>query len=443
MLYSFVYAYNFFYFILFTSRYALLVQSQSPQNSLPTITKLVLPPEAKILPNTHDSKILVPSIKNNNLDNTVNTSLPGDTTSPPAGAYIVRRRGLDGEYDSIQAALMALETLGPSGHNATQTIFIYPGNYVERLIVDYKGPLRMMGFTEDKQDYLRNQVNITGGLNAQIAGSDELSATVRIIKDDFAMYNINVYNTYGHQGHFSQAIALSGTGSKQGHFYGCSFFGYQDTLLTLNGYHYYSKCYIEGAVDFIFTQKAVVWFEKVTTASIAQGAISANGRNDAINPSRYVFNRARVLSKGAATGTVYLGRPWGNYSRVMYQYSYLSEVVNPRGWTSWQKVDTRTNHASYTEFKNFGPGSVSYPPNSTYNLTDTNLPADVGSSRIDGKAPVVPFVTPVVENASTPGVPPGSRAPFSRERRNPYQVTQVLGEDYKLWIDPEFPVDPF
>ncbi|EGG12680.1 family 8 carbohydrate esterase [Melampsora larici-populina 98AG31] len=401
---------------------------------------LILPPEASVLPKNNESKILKPSLENNNLRHPVNATKPWDTTKPPVGARVVRQDPRAGEFGTIQAALSFLKNLTAQAQNVTQTIFIYPGTYNEKLIVDYKGPLKMVGYTVDRHNFSQNLVNINGSMGAQKAGSNELSATVRIIKDDFSMYNINVYNSYGHQGHLSQAIALSGTGSRQA-YYACSFFGYQDTLLTLNGYHYYSECYIQGAVDFIFTQKAVVWFEKATIGSVAPGVISANGRNDAINPSRYVFNRAKVISKGAAIGSVYLARPWGNYSRTTFQFSYLSEVVNPLAWRVWQDGDTRTNHASYTEYRNHGPGSVLFPPNWNYTLTHSQEPIDVGKPVNGSKVPVV--TPPIVENATSLGVPPGSRAVWGKERARPCKITQVLGKDYAIWIDPDFGVDPF
>jgi len=35
-------------------------------------------------------------------------------------------------------------------------------------------------------------------------------------------------------------------------FYNCAFLGFQDTIWDALGRHYFSNCYIEGAVDFIF-----------------------------------------------------------------------------------------------------------------------------------------------------------------------------------------------
>lgn len=45
-------------------------------------------------------------------------------------------------------------------------------------------------------------------------------------------------------------------------YYGCSFYGFQDTLLANEGLQYYRNCLITGATDFIFGQRAAAWFEK-------------------------------------------------------------------------------------------------------------------------------------------------------------------------------------
>jgi len=79
--------------------------------------------------------------------------------------------------------------------------------------------------------YTSNTVTIQVGFSAQGAGSDEASGTLRAYKDNFALYNVNVKNTFGAG---SQAIPLSQYGSKVG-LYACGFYGYQDTLLANQG----------------------------------------------------------------------------------------------------------------------------------------------------------------------------------------------------------------
>lgn len=82
---------------------------------------------------------------------------------------------------------------------------------------------------------------IQAGLPASIAGSDDASGTLRVHKDNFRMYNVNVTNTFGIG---SQAIAISQYGNQVG-LYACSFIGYQDTLYANQGAQVFLKSYIE------------------------------------------------------------------------------------------------------------------------------------------------------------------------------------------------------
>jgi pectin methylesterase-like acyl-CoA thioesterase len=47
------------------------------------------------------------------------------------------------------------------------------------------------------------------------------------------------------------AVAAMISGDKSA-FYRCGFYGLQDTLWDVQGRHYYNKCTVQGAIDFIF-----------------------------------------------------------------------------------------------------------------------------------------------------------------------------------------------
>lgn len=136
--------------------------------------------------------------------------------------------------------------------------------------------------------YKDNTVTFTSGQSSAQAGSLDASSTANIVSSNFAAYNINFANSYG-QG--AQAVAVTANGNKQG-YYGCSFTGYQDTLYAKAGDQYYSNCYIQGAVDYIFGD-AAAWFGECTIASNGGGSITAMSREQSTDASWYVIDHSR------------------------------------------------------------------------------------------------------------------------------------------------------
>ncbi|CAH0033262.1 unnamed protein product, partial [Clonostachys rhizophaga] len=229
-------------------------------------------------------------------------------TSPPSGAIIVAKSG--GDYKTIQVAVNAASA-------SAAVIFIQPGTYEEQVLIELgAGALTIHGYTEDDQDYSKNEVILTHSLGADEAGSNDASGTLRAKADGLKVYNINIENS---RGKGTQAIALSAYGSEQG-YYGCQFLGYQDTILTSKGNHYFHGCYIEGATEFIFGQDSIAWFESCTIGISAKGYITANGRDEASNPG-----------------------------------CELGAVVNSAGWSTWGS--TPTDNVYYGEFGNTGEGA--------------------------------------------------------------------------------------
>jgi pectinesterase len=137
---------------------------------------------------------------------------------------------------------------------------------------------------------------------------------------------------------------------------------------------------IAGATDFIFGQRASVWFEKndlrVVSASVGyitgksgQGNAkllklsltnTANGRDSESNMSNYVFNNCNIAAaagNNVANGAYYLGRPWRQYARVTFQKTSMSAVIHPAGWSIWNKGEENTAHVQFNEFGNTGAGA--------------------------------------------------------------------------------------
>ena len=64
-----------------------------------------------------------------------------------------------------------------------------------------------------------------------------------------------------------------------------------------------------------------------------------------------------LMQNGSVFQLVFLGRPWHQYARTIFIKSKLGALIDPRGWTLWNKNVTSKSHVIYGEYKNFGPGS--------------------------------------------------------------------------------------
>lgn len=54
----------------------------------------------------------------------------------------------------------------------------------------------------------------------------------------------------------------------------------------------------------------------------------------------------------------YLGRPWANFSRVLFQESYLGNCIEPAGWSIWDPGEPNAYNVTFAEYRNYGPGSI-------------------------------------------------------------------------------------
>jgi pectinesterase len=250
-----------------------------------------------------------------------------------------------------------------------------------------RAALIIYGYTNDTSSYVQNVVVIIHASSiASGAADDKSTGTVINNAANTKFYNINIKNSYGEG---SQAIALSAYGSEQG-YYGVGLYGYQDTLLAQTGAQLYAKCYIEGAVDFIFGQEGQVWIDGSDIAVSGEGSITASGRKSSSSSSFYVINQSAVAATSSASvisGSVYLGRPWSQYARVAVQHTALGMIINGAGWDVWTTGDMRISNVLFYEFGNTGPGAS------------------------------------------------GTRASFSQKLSSPISINTVLGGGYTDWVD--------
>ncbi|KAF1928169.1 carbohydrate esterase family 8 protein [Didymella exigua CBS 183.55] len=296
-----------------------------------------------------------PSVPSNT---TVSGNSTADGTTPPSGALIVSKGPIAGTttYQTIQDALNA----APTTSKTNATIFIYPGVYNEQLIVNKSGTTIFMGYSNATDDYSQNQVSIefNRGIDTQgTEGSNTDGATVYATGNYFYAYNINFRNTAG----TTQNIASLGfavKSSKYAALYGCQIYGNQDTL-SVSGYLFTFKTYIEGNVDFIYGNGAAYFLESTIAPNEDSISITAGKRTTNATAAGFVFDQC-TLKPASGTGpfkNVGLGRPWNSNARVAFVDSYLDLMISAAGWNQWSKSSPQTSGVTFGEYHNYGPGS--------------------------------------------------------------------------------------
>ncbi|MBE8723052.1 pectinesterase family protein [Sphingobacterium pedocola] len=252
-----------------------------------------------------------------------------------------------GDYKTLQEAIDAV----PNFRKSITHILIKNGEYKEKIVLaESKQNIHFVGES-------RENVRITYDdyASKKNAFGEELgtsgSAGFYIYGIDIYFENITFANTAGPVG---QAVAVLVAGDKV-QFYRCSFLGFQDTLYTYGkqSRQYYLECYIEGTVDFIFGSSTAL-FDKCVLFGKKGGYYTAASTPEG-REFGYVF-RYCELKGDTPTSTFLLGRPWRPYAKTVFLHCRMDDVVAPRGWDNWGKVENE-HTVYYAEYKSIGKGA--------------------------------------------------------------------------------------
>ncbi|MGY4158134.1 pectinesterase [Bradyrhizobium sp. USDA 4461] len=255
-------------------------------------------------------------------------------------------------YHSVQAAIEALPAQGGD-------IQVAPGIYREKVKVSKSG-VHIKGTGRSPDDTV-----IVYGDAAINAGGTARSATLDASGDDFRLDNLTIQNDYALNpaNSPSQAVALSVTGDRDV-ITRVRLLGAQDTLFAGKGPNgrmsrqYFSGCYIEGHVDFVFGD-AKAYFRQCELHGLANQAVvyTAQSKGTPDEDSAFVFDHCRLTADPAA-GYVALGRPWRPYSTVVFLSTKMDAPVIAEGWREWTPGQTnKLRTANYAEYKSSGIGA--------------------------------------------------------------------------------------
>jgi polygalacturonase len=265
-----------------------------------------------------------------------------------------------GDFYSIQRALDVAQE--------GQVLMVSPGEYREVVTVDKKN------ITIRSNNHDASKTVVVFNKHAATDGGTSHTATVNVNADNFFAENITFQNDYAAptmpypQG--SQAVALRVTGDRAV-FHNVRLLGNQDTVYAgsrgcdkteqncMPARQFFTNCYIEGNIDFIFGDGKTV-FENCEIHSTAYegGFLTAQSKHYPSQDSGYVLDHCRLTQDAGVKGNVFLGRPWRDYSTVIFMHTLMGDKIDPAGWSDWHAEVTRRLETSYyAEFDSTGPGA--------------------------------------------------------------------------------------
>ncbi|KAH7440263.1 hypothetical protein KP509_04G098900 [Ceratopteris richardii] len=285
----------------------------------------------------------------------------------------VGKSGSGAQFLTVQDAVDAVPK-----HNSQRIIIqIGPGIYKEKVHVPSSKPYITF------QGAGASSTTITWHDTEASTGALAKSASVSIDSRGFIARDMTFENSASAPPIGStdrQAVALMIAGD-QAAFYNCNFVGHQDTLYDYKGRHYFEECLIQGSVDFICGNGQSLYKKcELRTVLRSTQSLTAQKRAKPSENTGFSFVDCKVTGEGMA----YLGRAWGPYSRVVFSYTYMDDIIKPQGWHNWDD-SSREHKVFFGQYKCSGPGAEqSERVGWSRELSDTEAAPFQSVSFIDG-----------------------------------------------------------
>ena len=265
--------------------------------------------------------------------------------------YFVNPAGGNGAFPTVQSAVDAV-----TGQSDTEraNIFIAPGRYLERLLVD-KPFVTLIGEGAFPIDVV---ISSNGAVTQNPTRFNE-TVSISPNATAFMARNLAFENSTPSSSPI-QALALR-CDADRAIFDNAWFLGYQDTLLVWNSSRqYFRKSWISGDADFIFGNATAV-FDRCTIESKGAGYITAA---DTLRTTAngLIFLDCELINgfSRAPNSSVYLGRPWFYSPQVqMPSVIFIRTRMGPHikrvGWEPWDfLLDPAINRDPYTRVSEWG-----------------------------------------------------------------------------------------
>ena len=328
-----------------------------------------------------------------------------------------------GQFRTVQDAIDS----APNGH---LRINIKPGTYRATVHVTTDG-IELHGLGARPQDTVLVYDNSAGtpGPDGRNFGTGR-SGTITVSGDDFTAENLTIANDWethhARTEEGAQAVALHTTGDR-GIYRHVRFLGFQDTLYADSKFchtppttptttaanpspadtaitcyaarDYFSDCYIEGHVDFIFGDARAVFDHcEIHTLPHSMDTITAQSRLRPSELSGYIFRDCTVTADLGTPNTpgyadsavppspsgtpgspahsgipdILLGRPWRDYSTVIWINTNFKAPLDPAGWKEWGGRLKTSTYAEYNSTGQSGDPTKRIAPSKQ--LTPADLP---------------------------------------------------------------------